>query len=80
MTNDEIMQMEEAKLVAEQEARAFVNEERKRGEKDEAVLKELFDIEFRRVLAEELGVEAAPETLLVLAPGVTLGPNNNKVN
>jgi hypothetical protein len=57
MTNEEIMQMEEAKLVAEQEARAVVNEERKDGETNEEVLKELFNTTYKRVLAQELGVE-----------------------
>jgi hypothetical protein len=36
MTNEEIMQMEEAKLVAEREARAVVNDERKRNQNNQA--------------------------------------------
>ncbi len=57
MTNEEIMQMEEAKLEAEIEARTVVAHERKYGERNEAVLKELFDVTYKRVLAQELGVE-----------------------
>ena len=57
MTNDEIMQMEEAKSVAEREARAIVNLERQHGEKDETVLKELFNETYQQVLAQALGVQ-----------------------
>lgn len=58
MINEKIMQLKEAKLKAEQEARAVINDERKHGEKDEAVLKNLFDTTYRLVLEEELGADA----------------------
>lgn len=57
MTNDQIMQMEEAKLVAEQEARTAVNQARQYGEKDPAVLKQIEEETYRQMLAQELGVE-----------------------
>ncbi|HKV81470.1 MAG TPA: hypothetical protein VJP02_25205 [Candidatus Sulfotelmatobacter sp.] len=57
MTNDEVMEMEEAKLVAHEEAKAVVNEARRGGEKDEAVLTELYNEVYVQALAEELGVE-----------------------
>ena len=57
MTDEEAMQMEEAKAVAEQEARAAVSDAKRGGETNPTVLKELFDTTYKQVLARELGVE-----------------------
>jgi hypothetical protein len=60
MTNDEVMQMEEAKSIAEQEAKEAVDEARESGEKDPKVLKAISDETYRRVLTYELTGEDEP--------------------
>jgi hypothetical protein len=57
LTAEQEVQLEEAKLIAEQEAKAVVNSERRAGETDEAVLKNIFDETYKRVLADELNVQ-----------------------
>jgi hypothetical protein len=57
MTDEEAIQMEEAKLVAGPEADAVVAQERRAGNNNEEMLKELWDTTYEEVLAQELGVE-----------------------